>query len=187
MAPDVNTATPVNWRDIARELASALASVPTAEVWRDYAANDQIATYIADHWSEQADEAGERWRAAEEGAERDSWPNPETRAVHLYLANKTHVMLQMREAAREYFHSPYRHCNEGKLYASSSQAKSFAEYAQQYVERVTSPQSDPGHDADETLRMTLMQLAVSRVEWGAISAWWHSATRAECEVHGVQL
>lgn len=187
MAPDVNTAAPVNWRDIARELASALASVPTAEVWRDYAANDQIATYIAEYWSEKADEAGERWRAAEDGTERDSWPNPETRAVHLYLANKTHVMLHMREVAREFFRSPYRKWNEGELHAAASQAKSFAEYAQQYVEQATCPKNDPGHDADEMLRMTLVQLTLSRVEWGAIAAWWHSVTRAECEVHGVQL
>ncbi len=117
----------------------------------------------------------------------DTWPNAETRVVQLYLANKTAVMLHMREAAREFFRSPYRKWNEGELLACGINAKGFAEYARRYVEFVTRPQSDPGHDAEATLHMTLVQLSLSRVDWDAIATWWRAVVSAECEIHGSQL
>ena len=117
----------------------------------------------------------------------DMWPNLETRVVQLYLANKTAVMLHMREAAREFFHSPYRKWNEGELLACGANAEGFAEYVRRYVEFVTRPQRDPGHDAEGTLHMKLVQLSLSRVDWDAIAKWWHAVVSAECEIHCSQL
>lgn len=117
----------------------------------------------------------------------DDMPNTETRLVQLYLANKTAVMLHMREAAREFFHSPYRHWNEGTLLATAADAEGFADYARRYVEYVMRPQFDPGHDAEETLRMKLVQQSLSRVDWNAIAKCWHSTASAECEIHCSQL
>jgi hypothetical protein len=71
MAADGNSRGPTNWREIARELAQALACVPNVNVWRDFADGDRNATYIVDHWSHDADDAGERWRAAEHDAACD--------------------------------------------------------------------------------------------------------------------
>ena len=83
MAPGVSAAAPINWREVARELATALANIPPAEVWRDYLANDnRIAAYTFEFWSDHADEAGERWRVAEDAAARNeavtSDPSSET-------------------------------------------------------------------------------------------------------------
>ncbi len=71
MAPDGKAAAPANWREIAKELAQALATVPNANVWRDFADGDRNAGYIVDHWSDEADDAGERWQAAEHDAACD--------------------------------------------------------------------------------------------------------------------
>lgn len=54
-----------NWRDIARKLASALATVPCPQVWRDWSEGDRHASYIIDFWEEDADAAGKEWHAAE--------------------------------------------------------------------------------------------------------------------------
>ena len=105
----------------------------------------------------------------------------------MFLANKTAVMLHMREAAREFFHSPYRNWNEGKLLPTAAAAEGFAEYTRLYVQHVLAPACDPGHDAPETLRAALVQLSLSRVDWDAISQWWHCVVRAELEIHGLQL
>lgn len=60
-----------DWRQIAKELAYALANVPNVNVWRDFADGDRNATYIVDYWSHEAEIAGERWREAEHDAACD--------------------------------------------------------------------------------------------------------------------
>lgn len=60
-----------NWRQIAKQLSQALASVPNVNVWRDYADGYTPAINIVDFWSEEADAAGERWQAAEHDAACD--------------------------------------------------------------------------------------------------------------------
>jgi hypothetical protein len=65
-----------DWRQIAMKLAHALASVPNANVWRDFADGDRHATYIVDYWSQEADMVGERWREAEHDARCDDLFNP---------------------------------------------------------------------------------------------------------------
>jgi hypothetical protein len=111
--------------------------------------------------------------------------NDETRMVQMYLAHKTEVMLHMREAARCYFRSPYRHWNTGTLQFGS--AETFADYVRRYVEDATRPRNDPGHDAEATLSMRLVGMALSRVDWDAIAACWRDAVKAECEIHCASL
>ena len=116
-----------------------------------------------------------------------AWPNVETRTVHMFLANKTQVMLHMREAARAFFRSPYREWNEGELLSEAAHAEGFAEYSRLYVKHVLQSKDDPHHDATEMLRLSMVELSLSRVDWDAISQWWHDVVAAECDIHGSQL
>jgi hypothetical protein len=114
------------------------------------------------------------------------WPNAETEIVHSYLANKTHVMLEMREAARTYFHSPYRVWNEMVPMNEPAEGQSFADYAKVVITRATND-SDPGHDADRTLQARLIACSLNRVDWEAIAAWWRAAVITECDIHSSAL
>jgi hypothetical protein len=116
-----------------------------------------------------------------------TWPNPETRTVQMFLANKTEVMLHMREAARDFFRSPYCEWNKGGLLPAAAGAENFAEYARLYLKDVLRSKDDPHHDATEMLRLSIVELSLSRVDWDAISQWWHDAVAAECDIHGSQL
>jgi hypothetical protein len=113
------------------------------------------------------------------------WPNAETEIVQAYLANKTSVMLEVREAARTYFGSPYRVWNES-VPAQATVGTTFADYARGVVIRATS-KADPGHDADETLTTRLVERSLGRVDWQAISAWWQATAISECEVHSADM
>ena len=53
------------WREIAKELAQALATVPNENVWRDYAEGISAARHTVDFWRNEVDSIGERWRASE--------------------------------------------------------------------------------------------------------------------------
>jgi hypothetical protein len=113
------------------------------------------------------------------------WPTAETQIVQTYLANKTSVMLEMREAARTYFGSPYRTWNE-TVSAQVAAGETFADYAKRAAIRATS-KVDPGHDADATLTMRLVERSLDRVDWEAIAAWWRAAVVSECEIHSAQI
>jgi hypothetical protein len=55
-----------SWREIARELAQALAAVPNEHVWRDYAEGVSAARHAVDFWRDEIETIGERWQAAEQ-------------------------------------------------------------------------------------------------------------------------
>ena len=77
--------------------------------------------------------------------------------------------------------------SDGSWPNPAADAKSFSDYVRCYVEYVTRPQSDPGHDAEATLRMRLIQLSLSRVDWKVIADSWRRAVAAECEIHCSKL
>jgi hypothetical protein len=57
-----------NWRQIANELAHALAHAPCESVWRDYLRGDSEAVRVVDFWTQKCDAIGERWYRAEHDA-----------------------------------------------------------------------------------------------------------------------